>query len=71
MPNIVAETVIAMLGATSTGAVWSSCSDDFGAQAVADRFGQIQPKVLFLTANGIVSKGEAAVIDAGKDRSTG
>ena len=56
MPNI-GETIIAMLGATSTGAVWSSCSDDFGPMAVADRFQQIEPKVLF-TVNGVVSKGQ-------------
>jgi len=54
MPNI-AETIIAMLGTTSTGAVWSSVSPDFGPQAVADRFSQIGPKVLFVT-NGFVSK---------------
>jgi acetoacetyl-CoA synthetase len=46
MPNM-PETVIAMLGATWLGAIWSSCSPDFGAQGVLDRFGQIQPKVLF------------------------
>ena len=46
MPNI-GETVVAMLATTSLGAVWSSCSPDFGAQGVLDRFGQIQPKVLF------------------------
>ncbi len=45
LPNI-PETVIAMLAATSIGAVWSSCSPDFGAAAVADRFGQIAPRVL-------------------------
>lgn len=56
LPNI-GETVIAMLGTTSTGAIWSSCSPDFGAQAVADRFGQIAPKVL-VTANGFISKGK-------------
>jgi acetoacetyl-CoA synthetase len=39
--------VIAMLAATSLGAIWSSCSPDFGAGGVLDRFGQIQPKVLF------------------------
>jgi acetoacetyl-CoA synthetase len=47
MPNI-PETVIAMLAATSLGAVWSSCSPDFGVQGVLDRFGQIEPKVLFV-----------------------
>ena len=46
MPNM-PETVIAMLGATWVGAIWSSCSPDFGAQGVLDRFGQIEPKVLF------------------------
>ena len=43
----VGEAVVAMLGATSTGATWTSCSPDFGARAVADRFGQVGPKVLF------------------------
>ena len=46
MPNI-EETVVAMLAATSIGAVWSSCSPDFGISGVMDRFGQIEPKVLF------------------------
>ncbi|HEY3646207.1 MAG TPA: acetoacetate--CoA ligase [Gammaproteobacteria bacterium] len=48
MPNR-PETVIAMLAATSLGAVWSSCSPDFGINGVLDRFGQIAPKVLFTT----------------------
>ncbi|MBS0557677.1 MAG: acetoacetate--CoA ligase [Proteobacteria bacterium] len=46
MPNI-PETVIAMLAAASLGATWSSCSPDFGINGVVDRFGQIEPKVLF------------------------
>ena len=46
MPNI-SETVIAMLASASIGAVWSSCSPDFGINGVMDRFGQIQPKVRF------------------------
>jgi len=46
MPNM-PETVMALLAASSLGAIWSSCSPDFGAQGVVDRFGQIQPKVLF------------------------
>jgi len=50
MPNMI-ETVSAMLATTSIGAVWSSCSPDFGIKGVLDRFGQIKPKVLF-TANG-------------------
>lgn len=45
MPNM-PETVIAMLAASSIGAVWSSASPDFGVQGVLDRFGQIAPKVL-------------------------
>jgi acetoacetyl-CoA synthetase len=40
-----------MLAATSIGAIWSSCSPDFGIKGVLDRFGQIEPKILF-TANG-------------------
>ncbi|HET6879829.1 MAG TPA: acetoacetate--CoA ligase [Pirellulales bacterium] len=45
LPNI-PQTVIALLATSSLGAVWSSCSPDFGAQGVLDRFGQIEPKVL-------------------------
>ena len=45
MPNI-AETIIAMLGTSILGAYWSSCSPDFGAKGVVDRFGQIQPRIL-------------------------
>jgi acetoacetyl-CoA synthetase len=43
------EAVVAMLATASIGAVWSSCSPDFGVDAVLDRFGQIEPKVLFAT----------------------
>ena len=46
MPNM-PETVVAMLASTAVGAVWSSCSPDFGVQGVLDRFGQISPRVLF------------------------
>ncbi len=49
LPNL-PETVIAMLAATSIGAIWSSCSPDFGVRGVLDRFGQIEPKVLFAAA---------------------
>ncbi|HUQ19146.1 MAG TPA: acetoacetate--CoA ligase [Gemmatimonadaceae bacterium] len=48
MPNI-PETMIAMLATASLGAVWSSCSPDFGVQGVLDRFGQIEPRILFCT----------------------
>ena len=56
MPNLI-ETAIAMLAATSIGAVWSSCATDLGQQAVLDRFGQIEPKVLF-TVDGYFYKGK-------------
>jgi acetoacetyl-CoA synthetase len=57
MPNMM-ETMIAMLAAVSLGAVWSSCSPDFGIKGVLDRFGQIEPKVIF-TANGYSYNGKA------------
>ena len=60
MPNM-PETIIAMLAASSIGALWSSCSPDFGVKGVLDRFGQIEPKVLF-TANGYFFKG--SVLDS-------
>src|SRR5882757_3412790 len=47
-----------MLAATSLGAVWSSCSPDFGVHGVLDRFGQIAPKVLF-TADGYFYAGKS------------
>ncbi len=49
MPNL-PETIIAMLAATSIGAIWSSCSPDFGINGVVDRLGQIEPRVLFCAA---------------------
>ncbi len=48
MPNVI-DTVVAMLAASSIGAVWSSCSPDFGINGVLDRFGQIKPRILFTT----------------------
>lgn len=45
MPNS-PDTIIFMLAASSLGAIWSSCSPDFGTRGVLDRFGQIEPKVL-------------------------
>ena len=50
LPNV-PEAVVAMLAAASLGAVWSSCSPDFGTKGVLDRFGQIAPKVL-IAADG-------------------
>ncbi|HXF78848.1 MAG TPA: acetoacetate--CoA ligase [Usitatibacter sp.] len=46
MPNM-PETIVAMLAASSLGATFTSCSPDFGVQGVLDRFGQVEPKVLF------------------------
>ena len=46
LPNM-PEAIVAMLAASSMGAIWSSCSPDFGVQGVLDRFGQIEPVVLF------------------------
>jgi acetoacetyl-CoA synthetase len=48
MPNL-PETIVAALGTAAVGAVWSSCSPDFGVQGVLDRFGQIEPRVLVST----------------------
>ena len=50
MPHTI-ETIVAMLAVTSIGAIWSSCSPDFGKQGLLDRFGQIEPKVL-ITVDG-------------------
>ncbi len=56
MPNL-PETIIAMLAATSLGAVWSSCSPDFGVNGVVDRFKQIEPKIL-IAADGVFYNGK-------------
>ena len=56
MPNLI-ETAIAMLAATSIGAVWSSCATDIGPLAALDRLGQIEPKVLF-SVDGYFYKGK-------------
>ena len=57
MPNM-PQTIIAMLAAASLGAMWSSCSPDFGIKGVLDRFGQIKPRIIF-TANGYQFKGKS------------
>lgn len=70
MPNV-AETVVAMLAVSSIGAVWSSCSPDFGSGGILDRFSQIEPVWLF-AANGYQYNGKqidstlmvAEVVDA-------
>ncbi|MEC7564812.1 MAG: acetoacetate--CoA ligase [Planctomycetota bacterium] len=56
MPNI-PETMIAALAVAAIGAVWSSCSPDFGTESVVDRFGQIQPRLLFCV-DAYVHKGQ-------------
>jgi len=57
MPNL-PETIMAMLAASSIGALWSSCSPDFGVQGVIDRFGQIEPKIL-IGVDGYYYNGKA------------
>ncbi len=56
MPHTI-ETIVAMLATTSIGAIWSSCSPDFGQQGLLDRFGQIDAKVLF-TVDGYLYNGK-------------
>jgi acetoacetyl-CoA synthetase len=56
LPNL-PETTIAMLATASLGAIWTSCSPDFGIHGVLERFGQIAPKVLF-TADGYFYAGK-------------
>jgi acetoacetyl-CoA synthetase len=57
LPNM-PESIVSMLAAASIGAVWSSCSPDFGVQGVLDRFGQIEPKVL-VACDGYYYNGKA------------
>jgi acetoacetyl-CoA synthetase len=56
IPNM-PEAIIASLGCATIGAVWSSCSPDFGIQGVLDRFGQIEPRVL-VTSDGYFYAGK-------------
>ncbi len=62
MPNM-PETIACMLATASLGAVWSSCSPDFGEQGVLDRFGQIEP-VLFIAPDGYWYNGKAIDVSA-------
>ena len=57
LPNHPAA-IIGMLATTSIGAIWSSCSPDFGRQGVLDRFGQIEPKMIFVV-DGYYYNGKA------------
>ena len=56
MPNM-PETIVAMLATTSLGAIWTSCSPDFGLQGILDRFGQTLPKIVF-AADGYYYSGK-------------
>ena len=68
MPNI-PETAAAFLACASLGAVWSSCSPDFGARSVIDRFAQIEPKVLLaVRALPLQRQGVRPLGGAGRDR---
>ena len=62
MPNI-PETIACMLAATSIGAIWCSCSPDFGEQGVLDRFGQIDPK-LYITCDAYWYNGQLQDVSA-------
>ena len=57
VPNM-PETIMAMLATASIGAIWTSCSPDFGIRGVLDRFGQTKPKILF-TADGYYYNGKS------------
>ena len=56
MPNIT-ETIVSMLATASIGAIWSSCSPEFGIDGILDRFKQINPKLL-ISSNGYYFKGK-------------
>ncbi len=56
LPNM-PETIIAMLATSSIGAVWTSCSPDFGPQGVIDRFGQVEAKI-FIACDGYFGSGK-------------
>jgi acetoacetyl-CoA synthetase len=70
LPNI-PETLVAFLATASLGAIWSSCAPEFGARGVVDRFGQVEPTVLFATAGyrygtkDVDRRAEVAAIRAG------
>ena len=66
MPNRI-ETVIAMLATTALGAVWSSCSPDFGVKAALDRLGQIRPKILLAAESYIYAGKRRPVLDRARD----
>ena len=61
------EAVVAMLATASLGAIWTSCSPDFGTRGVLDRFGQVTPKVLFTTDGYIYDQKWHASLPCVKD----
>ena len=62
LPNII-ETVEGFIATSSIGAIWSSCSPDFGAQGVIERFSQIKPKLLIIADRYYYNGKEINVID--------
>jgi len=62
MPNTI-ETVEAFLSTVAIGAIWSSCSPDFGVKGVIERFSQINPKVLFITDQYFYNGKQINIID--------
>jgi len=62
MPNI-PDTMVAFLACASIGAVWSSCSPDFGVQGVLDRFKQIEPKILISTDGYFYNGRQMEILD--------
>jgi acetoacetyl-CoA synthetase len=62
LPNL-PESIAATLATASLGAIWSSCSPDFGVQGVLDRFGQIEPKVLFCADRYLYGGKEFGTLD--------
>ena len=61
VPNCV-ESIILMLATTACGAIWTSCSPDFGSQGVIDRFGQVKPSIL-IVSNGYSYNGNIFPLD--------
>ncbi|MAW93173.1 MAG: acetoacetate--CoA ligase [Euryarchaeota archaeon] len=61
VPNCV-ESIILMLATTACGAIWTSCSPDFGSQGVIDRFGQVEPSIL-IVSNGYSYNGKIFPLD--------
>ena len=61
VPNCV-ESIILMLATTSCGAIWTSCSPDFGSQGVIDRFSQVEPAIL-IVSNGYSYNGKIFPLD--------